>query len=376
MYAYDDPIETRTSRCMDVPGFKPVDGSPSRSPLNVADYLLRETEGKTLTEVGSRNGDLLACITHFKVNEEKLPAPVSVELDREYCDKMRARGIEVRCDPIEDLGEDTLPISDVYFWWPMAAKTQNTAWLRHIGGVLQKKGVAKGKLAIVACDPQWAEDRDNSYELRDWMGESGGQGLLRRGRPRPQFGGFRMIHVPLDFPFPSEEEVAEGKRKAEEKRREAAKAAEEEERRRKQRRNSPKLGQNSIDCNVNSLSLVAKRPSLRHSSSFAASASITSLAALSPAATAPSTCPNLRSVSVPAKCTPHPVGAHNRTSPYAEARIPPPSSAPPSPSSHVRTSLIHALWYTSSRCASTTSAPNTAARSRRTASLVASGLFP
>ena len=95
LYAYDDPIETRTSRCMDVPGFKPVDGSPSRSPLNVADYLLRETEGRTLTEIGSRNGDILACITHFKVNEEKLPAPVSVELDREYCDKMRARGIEV-----------------------------------------------------------------------------------------------------------------------------------------------------------------------------------------------------------------------------------------------------------------------------------------
>ena len=63
--------------------------------------MLRETEGKTLTEIGSRNGDILACITHFKVNEEKLPAPVSVELDREYCDKMRARGIEVRCDPIE-----------------------------------------------------------------------------------------------------------------------------------------------------------------------------------------------------------------------------------------------------------------------------------
>ena len=234
LYAYDDPIETRTSRCMDVPGFKPVDGSPSRSPLNVADYLLRETEGKTLTEVGSRNGDLLACITHFKVNEEKLPAPVSVELDREYCDKMRARGIEVRCDPIEDLGEDTLPISDVYFWWPMAAKTQNTAWLRHIGGVLQKKGVAKGKLAIIACDPQWAEDRDNSYELRDWMGgEWRGKVFYDEGDHDRQFGGFRMIHVPLDFPFPSEEEVAEEKREAEEKRREAAKAAEEEERRRK-----------------------------------------------------------------------------------------------------------------------------------------------
>ena len=79
LYYDDPPLEPRVSRCMDVPGFTPVDGSPSRSPLNVADYLLRETKGKTLTEIGSRNGDILACITHFKVNEEKLPAVVEPE---------------------------------------------------------------------------------------------------------------------------------------------------------------------------------------------------------------------------------------------------------------------------------------------------------
>ena len=234
LYHDDPPLEPRVSRCMDVPGFTPVDGSPSRSPLNVADYLLRETKGKTLTEIGSRNGDILACITHFKVNEEKLPAPVSVELDEEYCGKMRARGIEVRCDPIEDLGDDKLPISDYYFWWPMAAKSQNTAWLRHIGGVLQKKGIAKGKTAIIACDPQWAEDRDNSYELKDWMGaEWRGKVFYDEGDHDRQFGGFRMIHVPLDFQFPTEAEVTEGKKKVEEKRREATKRTEEEERQRK-----------------------------------------------------------------------------------------------------------------------------------------------
>jgi hypothetical protein len=42
-----------------------------------------------------------------------------------------------------------------------------------------------------------------------------------------------MIHVPLDFPFPTEAEVTEGKKKVEEKRREAAKRTEEEEHQRK-----------------------------------------------------------------------------------------------------------------------------------------------
>ena len=51
---------------------------------------------------------------------EKLPAPVSVELDKEYCDKMKNRGISVTCESITDLDEHTMPISDYYFWWPMA----------------------------------------------------------------------------------------------------------------------------------------------------------------------------------------------------------------------------------------------------------------
>lgn len=88
--------------------------------MNMADYLIDVTKGKTLTEVGSRNGDIIACLTHHKTKVEGLPAPMSVELDREYCEKMKKRGIAVTCESITDLDEDAMPISDFYFWWPMA----------------------------------------------------------------------------------------------------------------------------------------------------------------------------------------------------------------------------------------------------------------
>ena len=101
-----------------------MDGS-SRSPLG-GGYLLRETEGKTLTEVGSRNGDLLACITHFKVNEEKPPAPVSVELDREYCDKMRA-GYRGAMRPYRGPRRGHLTNQRRLLLVADGAKTQNTA---------------------------------------------------------------------------------------------------------------------------------------------------------------------------------------------------------------------------------------------------------
>jgi hypothetical protein len=120
--------------------------------------------------VGSRNGDIIACVSHHKTAVEKLPAPTSVELDREYCEKMEKRGITVKCESILDLDEDSMPISDWYFWWPMAAATQNVEWLRHVGGVLRRKGVAAGKTAIIACDMSWIEDIENSFELRDHFG--------------------------------------------------------------------------------------------------------------------------------------------------------------------------------------------------------------
>ena len=66
---YYEPIHPKTSRCYDIPGFTAVDGSPTRSPMNMADYLIDATKGKTLTEVGSRNGDIIACLTHHKKAE-------------------------------------------------------------------------------------------------------------------------------------------------------------------------------------------------------------------------------------------------------------------------------------------------------------------
>lgn len=170
--------------------------------------------------MGSRNGDIIACVSHHKTSAENLPAPVSVELDREYCDKMRDRNVAVVCDSITDLDETTLPVSDYYFWWPMAAATQNAEWLRHIGGVLRRKGVAKGKTAIIACDMSWAEDVESSYNIRDhFNGVWKGKVWYDEGEHDRMFGAFRLIHVDLDQDFPTEEEIRAEKDRQEEERR-------------------------------------------------------------------------------------------------------------------------------------------------------------
>lgn len=110
-----------------------------------------------------------------------------------------------------------------------AAATQNTEWLRHVGGVLRRKGSAAGKTAIIACDMSWHEDVDNSYELRDHFGGVWtGKVWYDEGEHDRMFGAFRLIHVPLDQDFSTEEDVR--RRKAEEVRR-----REEEDRARRER---------------------------------------------------------------------------------------------------------------------------------------------
>jgi len=192
------------SRCYDIPGYTTIDGSPIRTPLAVADYLIDELKGKPLTEIGTRNGDILKCVSEF--------SPVkSVEIDQEYCNKLEARGLPVICKSITDLEEDELPVSDYYFWWPMAAATQNEEWVRHISRILKSKGVAAGKTAIIACDMSWQEDIDNSYHMRDKFGGVWkGKVFFDEGMDDRMFGAFRMIHVPLDFEEDVPDESAPG----------------------------------------------------------------------------------------------------------------------------------------------------------------------
>ena len=85
------------SHCWSLPGFAAVDVYPVRSPLAVADFLAPRVAGKAVCEIGTRNGDIAACLAHHAASV------TAIELDQEYCRKLRKRGLRVLCRPVEEV---------------------------------------------------------------------------------------------------------------------------------------------------------------------------------------------------------------------------------------------------------------------------------
>ena len=124
------PYKVGPSRCT-VP---PVDTYPVRSPLSVSDFLIPRARGKLFCEIGTRNGDIAACVKDAGVDV------LVVEIDAEYCAKMRARGLTVVCKGVEKLGEAELGECGTFFWWPMMAPSQNEPWLRQLATMQARIG--------------------------------------------------------------------------------------------------------------------------------------------------------------------------------------------------------------------------------------------
>lgn len=142
--------EPAPSMCLDLPGFTAVDQYPIRSPLNVADFLSTRVKGKKLCEIGTRNGDIMACLSHFTSKA------TAIELDPVYCKKLRERGLEIFCKPVETVSPQELEHCEVYFWWPMDARSQNEAWLRQLLQMHNQNG--KNATAYVAHDTHYDHD--------------------------------------------------------------------------------------------------------------------------------------------------------------------------------------------------------------------------
>jgi hypothetical protein len=109
-----------------LPGFSTKDLYPIRSPLVVADYVISHAKGRNVVEVGTRNGDLSACIAHFA---HKF---IAVEIEQSYCDSLRARGLHVLCKDWNKVNmDDDLPPVDVIMWfvWPPIL---SETWLRRL----------------------------------------------------------------------------------------------------------------------------------------------------------------------------------------------------------------------------------------------------
>merc|ERR550514_570082 len=96
----------------------PVDIVPIRSPTAVHSFLAEYVRGKSILEIGTRNGDGMNCFARTA------SSAVAVEFSTEYCGKLRTRadslrqetngkGYDVICDKFPDGNRDV----DVITWW-------------------------------------------------------------------------------------------------------------------------------------------------------------------------------------------------------------------------------------------------------------------
>ena len=186
-----------TSVCRSIATFSTVDHYPIRSPLAVADFLAPIVAGRAFTEIGTRNGDIMGCLSHFARRV------TAIELDATYCKKLRARGFSVICRPVETVkpSEFAEAEGEVYFWWPMWSPTQNEAWLRLLIKAHHENG--RPAVAYIAHDSHWAPDMQTLRRLvphygatnvtRLFFDEGNQEGYGRPGR----WGVFHMARFEL-----------------------------------------------------------------------------------------------------------------------------------------------------------------------------------
>ena len=121
------------SICEHMPGFAAKEAYPSRGPLLVADFLIPEVIGRRYVEIGSRNGDLSTCLSHFA---RKV---IVVEAETPYCAALRARNLTVLCHRVTRENVALLPTADVYFWWMFPSLNLELARMVHSAMVARNR---------------------------------------------------------------------------------------------------------------------------------------------------------------------------------------------------------------------------------------------
>ena len=138
------------SRCDALPGFTAQDVFPVRSPLVVADHLIDLVQGKAFGEIGTRNGDIMGCVSRFAASV------TAVEMDAQYCRALRARGFTVLCRDFMSLRPHEFPVVDVLYWWPQMSWAQNEAWMEHTAAAYE--ALNRTVTVVVGFDSHWAAD--------------------------------------------------------------------------------------------------------------------------------------------------------------------------------------------------------------------------
>ena len=189
-----DLLTLKQSICSSVPGFRAVDACPLRSPLLVADHLVELVRGKIIFEVGTRNGDILSCVSHFA------KMAFSAEVQPEYCEKLRQRNLTVLCGDFTTLNFRSLShIPDVFFWWPMIADDQNEAWLSHVRHQLSSVAPsAHERIVVIGFDHQWPRDMKNKKVMLHKYKDAEEHVIHFTEGDGPRMSGkFSLVHFPI-----------------------------------------------------------------------------------------------------------------------------------------------------------------------------------
>ena len=145
---------------------KPVDVAPVRSPQDVHSIIAWHVRGKSVVEVGTRNGDGMACFAQVA------SSAIAVELAAAYCSKLQVRAAE-----LQNAAGHTFSVmckdyrtapgldADVFTWWQETPHLHNPAILMSLRWLQERGQIRKDAVAIMVFDTGWGDDMDDFQNL-------------------------------------------------------------------------------------------------------------------------------------------------------------------------------------------------------------------
>ena len=141
------------------------DTANGRLPQVVHSAITRHLRGRSLVEIGTRNGDGMACFARAA------RSAVAVEMDTTYCKKLRQRAhaigdgraaFSVACSKFEEAALD----ADVFTWWQQLPALRNAAVLRHLRRQQDARRIRSEAIAIVLFEKGFGEDMQSYEEVQ------------------------------------------------------------------------------------------------------------------------------------------------------------------------------------------------------------------
>ena len=133
----------------------PIDSAPTRSPQVIHTALLEYFAGRKLVEIGTRNGDGMACFARVARKA------VAVELDVPYCRKLEQRAAELQWGRgytfnviCKDYRATDGLDADYFLWWQQPPHLINEQVLHSLHALLKRGQIRQTAVAVMIFDPK------------------------------------------------------------------------------------------------------------------------------------------------------------------------------------------------------------------------------